>query len=61
MLVLRYGLQRELKNTDHVSLMLRKCDHRDQRSVNVQTCMQFISVYTWYAEGTPVVLLRLTQ
>ena len=29
MLVLPYGLQHELKNADHVSLMLQKSDHRD--------------------------------
>ena len=26
------------KNTDHVSLVLRKCDHCDHRSGNVQKC-----------------------
>ena len=35
MLILLYGLQQELNDDDdHVSLM---CDHRDRRSVNVQT------------------------
>ena len=62
-LVLPYVLQQELNNVDHVSLMLRKCDHPYQRSVNVQTSWRTtLSLFMSICQRVNTVLLfRLTR
>ena len=62
-LVLPYVLQQELNNVDHVSLMLRKCDHPYQRRVNVQTSWHTtLSLFISICQRVDTVLLfRLTR
>ena len=62
-MVLPYVLQQELNNVDHLSLMLRKCDHPYQRSVNVQTSWRTtLSLFMSVCQRVNTVLLfRLTR